>query len=255
MFTMPAKKLVGLDDQIVEEYLAGTSSGILGRKYQTSLQTIINLLERNGVPRRSPHDAHIKYSYDEQFFDVIDTEEKAYFLGLLYADGYNNRPDCYIALSLTDRELVERFQIALQTDHPISEQARQSSDGYTRKKKFGIKIYGEHMSSMVAAKGCHQGKSLTLTFPTHDLVPHEWVPAFCRGYFDHICGTQRFLESMAEHLPCPSFIRPRHRKPIWFLGIYRSDHVVQFAKWLYINANVWLERKRVKFTNNAHAAA
>jgi hypothetical protein len=30
-----------------------------------------------------------KYSVDDCFFKTIDTEQKAYILGFIYADGYN----------------------------------------------------------------------------------------------------------------------------------------------------------------------
>lgn len=31
-----------------------------------------------------------KYEINQDFFDEINTQEKAYFLGILFADGYNN---------------------------------------------------------------------------------------------------------------------------------------------------------------------
>lgn len=33
-------------------------------------------------------------------------------------------------------------------------------------------------------KGCYQGKSLTLTFPSKDIVPEHLIRHFIRGYFD-----------------------------------------------------------------------
>lgn len=31
-----------------------------------------------------------KYNYNENYFESIDTEKKAYILGFFYADGYNS---------------------------------------------------------------------------------------------------------------------------------------------------------------------
>ena len=48
---------------------------------------------------------------NKNFFNKIDTEEKAYFLGFLYADGYNNTDRNSVALSLKedDKEILEKY--------------------------------------------------------------------------------------------------------------------------------------------------
>lgn len=39
-----------------------------------------------------------KYVVNKNFFDCVDTEEKAYILGLLYADGHNNEKNYTIGV-------------------------------------------------------------------------------------------------------------------------------------------------------------
>lgn len=256
---MSGKKLVGIDQEIIEAYLSGTSPVVLGERYGTSNVTIYNLLKRNGIQRRSPHEASLKYPYDESFFDTIDSQEKAYFLGLMYADGYNNQSQNYIALTLTDYELVQRFRSVVNSCRPIHEIDAARTSGRMRTQAYELKLYGNRISSALADKGCSQRKSLTLEFPAEDKLPTSLIPAFCRGYFDgdgcihvrkqgwnkvvHIVGTEKFLTHMAECLPCPSFVRPRHNARVWFLGIYRMDHVTAFRDWLYKQATVFLPRK------------
>jgi hypothetical protein len=247
----------------MEEYISGISCTVLGRKYGTSNVTIINILKRHGIERRSFHASKLKYKYDESFFDNIDTEEKAYFLGLMYADGYNHETADYISLCLTDYELVDRFRHALATDRPIYEGHSSRRDGYIGKLKYDLRVFGKHICSALASKGCYQGKSLSLKFPPADILPIGLASAFCRGYFDgdgcihirkqgrnkvvHICGTEAFLTSMANRLPCPSYVRQRHQNTIWFLGIYQMEHINSFRDWLYESATIWLDRKRCKF--------
>lgn len=52
-----------------------------------------------------------KYKLNENYFDKIDIEEKAYFLGLLYADGYifTLRSNKYVRLQLQkiDKHILE----------------------------------------------------------------------------------------------------------------------------------------------------
>lgn len=56
-----------------------------------------------------------KYSLNEHVFDVIDNQEKAYWLGFLMADGYNHQTKSCVALRLKaeDREILEKFKLFL----------------------------------------------------------------------------------------------------------------------------------------------
>ena len=45
-----------------------------------------------------------KYTVDDSFFDVIDTQNKAYILGLLYADGCNYEDNNLIKIDLVQED-------------------------------------------------------------------------------------------------------------------------------------------------------
>lgn len=62
----------------------------LSEKYCITTVAIIGLLKRRGYIMKPQTELQRKYPINETFFDTIDTQEKAYILGLLYADGYNN---------------------------------------------------------------------------------------------------------------------------------------------------------------------
>ena len=62
-----------------------------------------------------------KYECDENFFDVIDTEEKAYWLGFLYADrSIENFGRFKIDLSLSekDKNHIEKYKQSLKLTYP-----------------------------------------------------------------------------------------------------------------------------------------
>lgn len=64
-----------------------------------------------------------KYTFNEKYFDVIDSEDKAYWIGFLWGDCYNNinRRDFKLALSSKDIVHLEKFKQVLQSTHPIKE--------------------------------------------------------------------------------------------------------------------------------------
>lgn len=59
----------------------------IGCKYNVSGCLIIRILKDNSITIRRRGGR--KYRVNVNFFENIDTEEKAYWLGFLYADGYN----------------------------------------------------------------------------------------------------------------------------------------------------------------------
>lgn len=49
--------------------------------------TVSKFLEQKGI-KTTKGNHYRKYFHNIDFFEVIDTEEKAYWLGFMYADGY-----------------------------------------------------------------------------------------------------------------------------------------------------------------------
>lgn len=70
-------------NSIIEEYLNGFTSVELGIKYNIKSATINYHLRKRGLSRGSGKPSSI---VNKDYFEIIDTEEKAYFLGFLMAD-------------------------------------------------------------------------------------------------------------------------------------------------------------------------
>src|SRR5712691_9807518 len=75
------------EENIIAFYLQGLPASTIASHYGIEDQTVYNILERNGVKRRSSSEAAITYPRNEHAFDVIDNEEAAYWLGFIAADG------------------------------------------------------------------------------------------------------------------------------------------------------------------------
>jgi hypothetical protein len=73
--------------RVVRAYCTGLSAPEVALRCGVFRLTVYNILKRHGVARR-----HATHSVTEDYFAAIDTEEKAYWLGFLAADGCIRSP-------------------------------------------------------------------------------------------------------------------------------------------------------------------
>lgn len=72
---------------LIEKYNGGVSAEKIAEELDIDPTNSIRIMRKNGVKIRSLSECHRTYKVVEDYFDNIDSEAKAYFLGLLYADG------------------------------------------------------------------------------------------------------------------------------------------------------------------------
>ena len=106
-------------------------------------------------------------------FDSIDNEEKAYWLGFLFADGYVSLKTNLIELSLqlNDKNHLEKFKLFISAKQNITE------DSF----RCRITISNKHLKETLINLGCTPQKSNNIRFPKID---KNLYPYFIRGYFD-----------------------------------------------------------------------
>lgn len=172
-------------DYIIQDYNNFHSTTRIASQFNVSRETIRGLLRKQKVHVLTLSELKIlDFPRNSDFFEVIDTPQKAYWLGFLYADGYiSTKNEIRINLKKEDEEHLRKFLRAIQaTNHTIKYSI----------KKDGNKIYEQAYCSIrdtkmvrdLADKGCINKKSLVLSFPTTDKLPISLYSHFIRGYFD-----------------------------------------------------------------------
>ncbi len=145
--------------------------------------TINRLLIKNGFKLRIKSEIPKKYSINEDYFKEINTIDKAYFLGLLYADGTLNIENNFVGIGLnkSDGYIIEKFikytEFTGSTKKLIHKNIKHSDTTY-------VQIYNGKFYENTVNCGLYQNKSLTLKFPTNNIVPDILISHFIRGYFD-----------------------------------------------------------------------
>ncbi len=166
--------------QICNEY--NRNADELAIKYSVDRKTILRIIEYNNISTK-------KYQVNENFFEKLDNKESLYFAGLLSADGHLDK-DTYnvsILLKSTDVDILEKFKIALKSNHPIHKYSR--FDDRTNKTYLNCKldIHREKLYTDLVKHGISNTKSSDLRIPIDSIPPHM-MHYYLRGWSDGDAG-------------------------------------------------------------------
>lgn len=276
----PSYHMSKLTDQqkieIVHKYVSTYHNcATLAREYGVDNSSIRSLLIRRGVKIKPLSEAKRKYHWDESYFDVIDSEAKAYFLGLLYADGYNNesRGEIHLSLQAKDRHILDQFKLQLKSDQPLIFIDLSNRYHKNQQDVYRVSLSSRKMSKRLSELGCFQAKSLTLKFPTRDQVPQEFIRYFVRGCFDGdgcfvaskakkgyiqysaaIVSSKEFCESLqhvlAAEIGISTFLTTRFKErqnSTRSMQVSGNLQVMRFLDWIYADSQIHLQRKFKKY--------
>lgn len=114
------------EEMIIERYLGGDTLKNLSERFSCCSNTIKGVLKRNQIMLRGKHR---KFSLNENFFESIDSEEKAYWLGFIAADGNVSEKQSRITveLQLADLSHLEKLRASVASTTNIKEYTRAHS--------------------------------------------------------------------------------------------------------------------------------
>ena len=262
---------------VANDYQSGMSLKEVHLKYRIPELQVRFYVISNGGRIRTSTDHKRKYTFNEHYFDEIDTKDKAYWLGFIYADGFilknriKNRGADSLGITLAETEPLEKFNKSIESTRPIYH-FKQS--GYcTNSDKYRLVFKSDHLVSMLEKWGCISRKTFDLIFP--NFLTKELIPHFIRGYFDGdgsvfyhntkvnnriyqnlgitICGTQSFLNDFVKACNLsPDIVYKDFRKETdcWSIKLASNLRCLEMYHFMYKDAgDLCLSRKRDKFEN------
>lgn len=259
-------KKVELDTilSIIEKYQSGQSSEIIGENLKLDSSTVLRILKKNNINIRPATENKRKYKINVDYFQSIDNENKAYFLGLLYADGSLAYGGSGIKLTLQakDADILEKLSNEIYGFQKI----RLSTDSENIREYKSVDIYSQKMHEDLVKLGCPPRKSFTITFPLN-IMPQDLLKHFIRGYLDgdgciclandnrpviDITSTEQFLVGLSAfiqkelNIDCGKLYqrhpeRMTNTRNIQITGI---EKIKLFLDYIYTNATIFLNRKR-----------
>ena len=198
------------------------------------------------------------YTYNKNYFEIIDTEDKAYWLGFIAADG-NIRKDLHkmrIELNIRDRCHLEKFRESIQGNMPIKEWVRYKNHSCY------IEVNSVKLCKDLLKYGITPNKSLTLKI-LFEKIPMNLIPHLIRGYFDGDGSLNIYEKDGYEYWEI-SFIGTKHFLT-YIMNFFGKHHQIStcgnnfrfnFKKGedikdildiLYNNATIYLDRKFDKY--------
>lgn len=228
----------------------------LGKEFGCSYGTIRNLLNKHHIASRGNKQG---YPRNEFYFNKIDTPEKAYWLGFLYADGCTHNGSSEVSIQLTDKEHIEKFKQAIGAiNHKIVE--IHDTRWENAKTLYMFSIKDKQLHADLCKWGCVPNKTFLINKIPN--IPRDYVSHFLRGYFDgdgslhylkstnnfrisFTCGSVEFLEDIQKELGTSLSIRNEKGTNSNYLQISGRHQVERILNYLYKDSteSMRLDRK------------
>lgn len=229
------------DKEIAEKYGCSRENIRKWRMYY-------GLQKTNVVYRRRPW----AYDLDEDFFAKIDTEEKAYILGLLATDGCVSRGRVCLSLQARDEHILQDILRAMRSTSPIHDRPKGSFPGSGPMKY--IAFTSRKSVADLAKWGVVPRKSSSLTYAN---IGRRLERHYVRGLFDgdgslhpkifYFLGTKALIDGVIEAIRSHTGIALNRRRAgkLYRASGYKGSRKV--LHWMYDKSTIFLHRKRKIF--------
>ena len=260
---------------IKEKYLEGETIEEITDKYfkdKYCSGEINMVLRKLGITRPNGIQAKINHDY----FENIDSEHKAYWLGFIYADGsitkkaYEKGSYTYrlrMELMFEDKYILGQMALDLESDLKPKEYYNDTSsfEGYNKPKHTAyIMFSSKKMGEDLVKLGVVPNKTLILkSLPS---IPDNLMKHFIRGYFDGdgsvyltkdntiktaFYGTHDFINSIQDFLIkelnlTKKKITDQKEANVSFVGMAKQESE-KLYHYMYDEATIFLNRKYEKY--------
>lgn len=259
------KKLNLPKNDIIELYDSGVGCYKIARIYKCSASSINNLLKQEGIQTQKTSNNYRKYNLNENYFEVIDNEFKAYFLGLIYSDGCISRTSLRLSLQEEDGYILDKFLKVIESESKLYDVIPKKE---SHKNQKLVSISNIKLVNDLFKLGVTKKKSLTIKFPNDEQVPEEFLNHFIRGIFDgdgsvfkyeRLINGKKYIESGVSIISSNNFIKGLSNTLNFgntyitnngknsYLSFKKKIDLIKIFNYLYKDSTIHLTRKYSKF--------
>lgn len=260
-------------DLICKEYSEGKTIQKIADSYPSYSSGAVNYwLRKKGMTRKNGVAAHLNHDY----FEDVNSPDKAYFLGILFADGsvflepkHGDSWRIRLELQEQDKYIIERFLIAVESSvsvHHCGGETHSTQHGKEYrffKNNTYAALHSTKMAHDLILLGCVPNKSKELLyFPN---ISEALQKYFILGFFDGdgivsygtksryigFCGQRQMLEKIRTYLTdsvamTDAKIYYNRFNGIYYLQYGKIDDIQKFFEYFYSPETFCMARKRQK---------
>jgi len=250
---------------ICENYVLGNSSEKIAKELNINPSTVCRILKRNNIKIRDNSENKRKYWLNKHWLDDIDSQEKAYFLGIFWADGSvsKSKNDISLRLHTKDRDVLTKISHFFYGKDRVSDYIEDTNKVSTPVSR--ISLYSEYLKNRMKCLGIKPNKSKQIKFPTKKAIKSSLLSHFIRGLLDGdgcICirrngratvdftGNTYVINALNYKLLKLDFnnrVYYSEIKDSWSLQINSDSNIINFLDWIYKDSTIHLERKYAKY--------
>lgn len=258
-------------EKVIEMYNSGSTMNTIAKYFgYKSYGPVRKILKEEGfnLKLRIGSNSRSK-SLNENYFNNIDTPNKAYILGWIMSDGYVN--NYKLVFGLKDLEILEFIKSEMESGHKISEIFVYDKRTNKTYQQYKLQITSKKISESLNKLGIHQSKSFTVGLPE---IKKNLYPHLIRGLFEgdgyigegrnsngdlfprfSLILSKNLYDSLSPifndlniKLKKPDIVAEKDGEMILKLRVYRKKELRYFFNYIYGDGNVMkLKRKYDKF--------
>lgn len=193
----------------------------IGKKWSCDPTTVKNILKAYGISGRTLSEArrnYLNYTINENIFENIDTPDKAYWLGVMYSDGFISKTKYTNKFGLSvaekDKEWLEKFKEFLGYNGEINTYFTGKTAFKPNLPYVRLLIGNNKIVSDLEKNGVVEQKTKKI-----NKIPNiDFIDDFIRGYIDGdgslaqrlphfaISGNKDFLLDIANYFKLPYYL-------------------------------------------------
>ena len=260
---------------IVDEFKNGTAVSEIPKKLNISQRAVSRVLKDENINTKRRNN----YTLNEFYFNNIDSQEKAYILGFLYADGYvgsEKANNIVILVAEQDIDLLQQIAKSIEFTGILRKRNHSVGKSYqTSQNHFILNFSSKQIANDLRNLGFNKiKKDREFQIPNIDkkLVRH-----FIRGFFDgdgsfsvnrnqrihtlndgnkkvykydkpcfSILGPTYFVNELAEILPGRYYIGKSHTEGLSYINNSSRRDISDIYEYLYTDSTIHIKRKHDK---------
>lgn len=278
-FNFSQDELNKIKDMYIEEH---TSCVKIANHFNCAETVINRVLKGMNIEKRH---TSARYSFNEHIFDIIDSKEKAYWIGFIWCDGYNckrarrNKTTYEVKISLAEQDIehLNKLKIFLNSNHNIKRYKFNSFDkdhteirlllsntylGSVLESKYGMIAHRENADKLISnipmeymkdfIRGVIDAEGSIVMSYTHDKSRPlaSYKSAVNLSTYKSLIGYIQDYLYENSLITNKSKLYKRHQDRDEFCVQVKycgNNNVVKLLDWLYDGATIYLDRKYNKY--------